>query len=150
FVDTFMFPFDNSALAARNGDEAVYMPLQTKLRQRYERQLGLRSLPATFSEYLAFVSRSLEANQKRGGVAVKFEAAYFRSLFFDDPPRERAQAVYDKYRGGGVPSLQEYTDFQDFIFRQIVADSGRLHLAVHIHTNAGGGDYFNVRNVNVL
>ena len=81
---------------------------------------------------------------------MKFEAAYFRSLFFDDPPRERAQAVYDKYRGGGVPSLQEYTDFQDFIFRQIVADSGRLHLAVHIHTNAGGGDYFNVRNVNVL
>ena len=34
FVDCFMFPFDNSALAARNGDEAVYMPLQTKLRQQ--------------------------------------------------------------------------------------------------------------------
>src|SRR5205823_1384842 len=31
FVDCLMFPFDNSALAARNTDEAVYMPLQTKL-----------------------------------------------------------------------------------------------------------------------
>src|SRR5258705_286858 len=74
FVDCFMFPFDNTALAARNGDEAVYMPLQTKLRRQYEQQVGLQTLPATFADYLSFVSRSLEASQKRGGVAVKFEA----------------------------------------------------------------------------
>ena len=150
FVDCLMFPFDNSALAARNGDEAVYMPLQTKLLRKYEQEAGLQALPPTFDGYLTFVARSLEANQKRGGLAVKFEAAYFRSLFFDDPPRERAQAAYDRYRGGGVPSRQEYTDFQDFIFRRIVVEAGRLHLPVHIHTNAGGGDYFNLRNVNVL
>jgi len=150
FVDCLMFPFDNSALAARNGDEAVYMPLQTKLLRKYLQEAGVQPLPATFDAYLAFVSRSLEANRKRGCVAVKFEAAYFRSLFFDDPPRERAQSIYDKYRAGGVPTLQEYTDFQDFIFRHIVAESGRLRLPVHIHTNAGGGDYFNIRNVNVL
>ena len=48
FVDCFMFPFDNSALAGRNADEAAYMPLQTKLLQRYERQAGLAGgLPAT-------------------------------------------------------------------------------------------------------
>jgi predicted TIM-barrel fold metal-dependent hydrolase len=150
FVDCLMFPFDNSGLAARNTDEAVYMPLQTKLLRKYLQEAGVQPLPATFDAYLAFVSRSLEANRKRGGVAVKFEAAYFRSLFFDDPPRERAQSIYDKYRAGGVPALQEYTDFQDFIFRHIVAESGRLRLPVHIHTNAGGGDYFNIRNVNVL
>ena len=150
FVDCLMFPFDNAALAARNGDEAVYMPLQTKLLRKYEQEVGLQALPPTFDGYLTFVARALDGNQQRGGVAVKFEAAYFRSLFFDDPPRERAQAVYDRYRGGGVPSLQEYTDFQDFIFRHIVVEAGRLHLPVHIHTNAGGGDYFNLRNVNVL
>jgi len=150
FVDCLMFPFDNSGLAARNTDEAVYMPLQTKLLRKYLQEAGVQPLPATFDAYLAFVARSLEANRKRGGVAVKFEAAYFRSLFFDDPPRERAQSIYDKYRAGGVPPPQEYTDFQDFIFRHIVAESGRLHLPVHIHTNAGGGDYFNIRNVNVL
>src|SRR5204863_7848214 len=88
FVDCFMFPFDNSALAARNTDQAVYMPLQTRLRQQYAQQLGVQSLPSTFADYLSFVSRSLEANQKRGGVAVKFEAPYFRSLSFDDPPRD--------------------------------------------------------------
>ena len=150
FVDCFMFPFDNSALAARNGDEAVYMPLQTKLRLQYAQQVGVQGLPPTFAGYLAFVSQSLEANQKRGGVAVKFEASYFRSLSFDDPSREAAAAVYDRYRGGGVPSFDDYKIVQDAVFRHLVAEAGRLRLPVHIHTNAGGGDYFSLRGVNVL
>ena len=150
FVDCFMFPLDNTALAARNTDEGVYMPLQTKLRQQYARDLGIQALPATFADYLAFVSRSLEANQKRGGVAVKFEASYFRSLAFDDPPREAASAMYEKYRAGGVPTFDEYKIVQDFVFRHIVSESGRLHLPVHIHTSVGGGDFFNLRGVNVL
>src|SRR5437773_163782 len=63
FVDCFMFPFDNSALAARNSDEAVYMPLQTRLLQRYQQQVGIRSgLPATFGDYLTFLRRTLEEN----------------------------------------------------------------------------------------
>jgi uncharacterized protein len=150
FVDCFMFPFDNSALAARNSDEAVYMPLQTKLRLQYARQVGQEALPPDFAGYLSFVSRSLEANQRQGGVAVKFEASYFRTLAFDDPPRDAAAAVYDRYRGGGVPSFDDYKIVQDAVFRHIVAEAGRLHLPVHIHTSAGGGDYFNVRGVNVL
>ncbi|PYR62158.1 MAG: amidohydrolase [Acidobacteria bacterium] len=150
FVDTFMFPFNNSALAARNTDEAVYMPLQTKLLQRYAQQLGIAGLPQRFADYLAFVTRVLEDNRRRGGVAVKFEASYFRSLSFDDPPREAAAALYDKYRAGGVPTMTEYTTFQDFIFRYIVTESGRLRLPVHIHSSAGGGDYFYVSGVNVL
>ena len=116
FVDCFMFPFDNTALAARNTDEAVYMPLQTKLRQQYAQQLGLQSLPSTFADYLAFVSRSLEANQKRGGVAVKFEASYFRSLSFDDPPCDAAAAIYERYRAGSVPPFDDYKIVQDYLF----------------------------------
>src|SRR5438045_447625 len=68
FVDCFLFPFDNLALAARNADEAAYMPLQTKLLKRYGQQVGVRGLPPTLADYLAFVSRSLEDNRKRGGV----------------------------------------------------------------------------------
>ena len=150
FVDCFMFPFDNSALAARNTDEAVYMPLQTKLRLQYAQQVGVQGLPPTFAGYLNFVTQSLEANQKRGGVAVKFEASYFRTLAFADPAREAASAVYDRYRGGGAPSFDDYKIVQDVVFRHLVAEAGRLHLPVHIHTNAGGGDYFNLRGVNVL
>jgi uncharacterized protein len=151
FVDCFMFPFDNSALAARNGDEAVYMPLQTKLLRQYAEQLGMPSpLPATFGEYLSFLTRSMTENKRRGGVAVKFEAAYFRSLDFGDPGGEVAEPIYRKYRAGGVPTADDYRVFQDFIFRHLIIVASELKLPVHIHTSAGGGDYFNLRGVNVL
>ncbi|HMD35750.1 MAG TPA: amidohydrolase family protein [Vicinamibacterales bacterium] len=150
FVDCFMFPFDNAALAGRNPDEASYMPAQEKVLQRYRQQAGAIQPMPTLDAYLAFVTSSLEDAQRRGGVAVKFEAAYFRSLLFDDPPHERAASVYSKYIAGGVPSAAEYKDFQDFVFRYLVTEAGRLHLPVHIHTSAGAGDYFMLRNVHVL
>ena len=40
--------------------------------------------------------------------------------------------------------------FQDFVFRHVVAECGRLHLPVHIHSSAGAGDYFSVAGANVL
>jgi len=150
FVDCLMFPLDNTGMAARNPDEAAYMPAQEKLLVRYWQQAGEPPKPKTLDEYLAFVTRVLEDNQRRGGVAVKFEAAYFRSLAFGDPPRDRVAAIYAKYEPGGTPSLAEYTDFQDLVFRHIVVEAGRLHLPVHIHTSAGAGDYFKLRNVFVL
>jgi uncharacterized protein len=150
FVDCFMFPFDNTGLAT-NPDRAVYMPLQTKLLQRYAQQLGLPSpLPPTFSEYLNFLTRTLAENKRRGGVAVKFEASYFRSLSFGDPAGEVVEPIYQKYRSGGVPSADEYMRFQDFVFRHIIIAASALKLPVHIHTSAGGGDYFDLRGVNVL
>lgn len=150
FVDSFMFPFDNSALAARNPDEAVFMPMQTKMLQRYEKQASVGALPPTLNDYLSFITRTLDENRKRGAIAVKFEAAYFRSLSFDDPPRETASAIYEKYHGGGLPGFGEYKTFQDFIFRHIVTEAGRLRLPVHIHSSVGAGDYFSLRGVNVL
>lgn len=150
FVDCFMFPFDNTSLV-RNPDLAVYMPLQTKLLQRYAQQLGIPStLPPTLREYLSFVTQTLEENKRRGGVAMKFEASYFRSLAFGDPGAEVVEPIYRKYRSGGAPTLDEYTLFQDFIFRQLIIAGAELKLPVHIHTSAGGGDYFNLRGVNVL
>jgi hypothetical protein len=150
FVDCFMFPFDNTSLV-KNPDLAVYMPLQTTLVQRYAQQLGMPSpLPPTFGEYLSFLRRTLEENKRRGGVAIKFEASYFRSLSFGDPGGEIVEPIYRKYRDGGAPTLEEYTLFQDFIFRHLIIVAAELKLPVHIHTSAGGGDYFNVRGVNVL
>jgi len=150
FADCFMFPFDNTGLMS-NPDRAVYMPLQATLLKRYAQGLGMSStLPATFGEYLSFLKRTFEENKRRGGVAVKFEAAYFRSLSFGDPGGEVVEPIYQKYRGGGVPSPDEYTRFQDFIFRHIIVVASELGLPVHIHTSVGGGDYFDLRGVNVL
>jgi uncharacterized protein len=150
FVDSFLFPFDNTLVTGANPDEGVYIPLQEKVLHRYMQQAGITRLPDNLDGYLAFIRRILEENRKKGGIAEKFEVAYFRSLSFADPPRERAAAVYAKYRGGGVPSPEEYTAFQDFVFRYLVTEGGRLHLPVHLHTAVGEGDYFSLQKGNVL
>jgi len=145
-----VFPFDNKIVTAENPDEGVYIPLQEKVLHRYMQQAGISRLPNSFDEYLAFVSRILEENQKKGGIAEKFEAGYFRSLYFADPPRAAAAAVYQKYHSGGVPTPEDYKTFQDYVFRYLVTEGGRLHLPVHIHTAVGEGDYFRLRNGDVL
>ena len=150
YADSLLFPFDNSGLASRNPDQAAFMPLQTRLVQRFRTQAGLSAWPASLSDYLAFVTRTLEDHQRRGAIAMKFEVAYFRSFVFDDPTREQASAVYEKYRGAGLPSTAEYKVFQDFVFRFLVAEGGRLRLPVHLHTSVGAGDYFNLTGGNVV
>src|SRR3984885_401714 len=150
FVDSFLFPLDNSDLTARNIDEGVYVPLQEKLLQRELKQAGLSSLPSTFPAYLAFVSKILEQNRSHGGVSIKFEIAYFRPLHFEDPPEAAAAAIYNRYNGGGKPSAAEHTEFEDFMFRYLLREAGRLHLAGQIHTAVGTGDFFNLTGGNVL
>jgi hypothetical protein len=72
FVDSFLFPLDNSELTARNIDEGVYVPMQEKKLKGELTQAGLSALPGTFPAYLAFVSKILEQNRSHGGVSIKF------------------------------------------------------------------------------
>ncbi|HTQ95988.1 MAG TPA: amidohydrolase family protein [Candidatus Acidoferrum sp.] len=150
FGDAFFYPFDNHDQAAISPDMGVYVPLQEKMLSRWKKQEGVDGLPADLAGYAAFVQKTMEDNQKNGGVAIKFEAAYFRSLYFTDPSRETAEAIYNKYRAGGMPTREEYRTFQDYIFRRIVDESGKLHLPMHFHSCVGIGDYFSLHNGNVL
>ena len=150
FADSFMWPFDNRRETARNPDEQVYIPLQEKMLHRWMAQEGLRQLPPNFSDYLTFVSRTLEDNQKKGAIAEKFEVAYLRPTRFSDPTRDAAEDIYQRFVGGGIPSQAEYRTFQDYIFRYLVLEGGRLHLPVHIHSAVGIGDYFNLSESNIL
>ena len=150
FVDSFLFPFDNHNLAAKNADMSVYIPLQEKVLRRYMKQENVIGLPADLTGYEAFVGQMLADNQKRGGVAMKFEAAYFRTLYFGDPPREKAEAIYAQFRAGGVPSEEDYRTFQDHVFRVLIDQAGKLKLPVHFHSAVGIGDYFSLPNGNPL
>lgn len=150
FSDSFMWPFDNQRETARNSDEQVYIPLQEKMLHRWMQQEGVSKLPANFDDYLKFISRTLEDNQKKGAIAQKFEVAYLRSTKFSDPTRDQAADIYERFVGGGLPSTQEYRTFQDYIFRYLVTEGGRLHLPVHIHSAVGIGDYFNLSESNIL
>ncbi len=151
FVDAFFYPFDNTERTGSTPDMGVYIPLQEKMLSRYKKLEGIEGLPADLAGYEDFARRTLTDNQqKRGGVAMKFEAAYFRSLYFGDPPRATAAAIYDKYHAGGVPTAQEYNTFQDYIFRVLIDQAGKLHLPTHIHSAVGIGDYFSMNNGKVM
>jgi uncharacterized protein len=150
FADAFMWPFDNTHERSRNPDQEVYIPLQKKMLDRWMQQENVSQLPAELAAYLAFVTRALEDNRKKGAIAMKFEVAYFRSTRFSDPAREQAEDIYQRFVKGGIPSEQEYRTFQDYLFRYLIAEGGRLHLPVHIHSAVGVGDYFNLSQSNIM
>src|SRR6478752_5734534 len=108
FADAFMWPFNNERETARNPDEGVYIPLQEKMLHRWMQQENVSKLPATLADYLKFISQVLEDNSKRGGIAMKFEVAYFRPTTFGDPTRAQAEAIYQRYIAGGVPEEKDY------------------------------------------
>jgi predicted TIM-barrel fold metal-dependent hydrolase len=150
FADSFMWPFNNERESARNPDQEVYIPLQEKMLHRWMQQENVSKLPAKFNDYLEFIVRVLADNKKKGGIAMKFEVAYFRPTTFSDPTREQAEDIYRQYASGGVPSEKDYRTFQDYVFRFLVNLGGRLNLPVHIHTAAGIGNYFNFSESNIM
>jgi hypothetical protein len=150
FADSFMWPFNNERESARNADVGVYIPLQGKMLHRWMQQEKVAKLPEEFDGYLKFISQVLEANKKNNGIAMKFEVAYFRPTTFSDPTRDQAAELYRRYVSGSIPSEKDYRTFQDYIFRYLVQEGGRLHLPVHIHSAVGIGDYFNLSEGNIM
>jgi predicted TIM-barrel fold metal-dependent hydrolase len=151
YADALIFPLDNARLAAANPDRKAFFALEDILRGRYLTALGMKALPQTLGEYLArVVTPTLERQRAGGAVAEKFEAAYLRSLAFDKVERNAADAIYARYVAKGAPAEAEYKPLQDFLFRYVAAECGRLGMAVHLHTNAGAGGYFHVSGANPL
>jgi hypothetical protein len=150
FVDSLLFPFDNTQLEKRDSDEALYLHLQERVLHRYMKQEGVSNLPGDLAGYEALIRNIVADNQKRGGVAMKFEAAYFRSLYFSDPSRDEVEPIYRKYHAGGIPTNDEYRIFEDYVFRRLLDSALAFHVPVHFHSAVGIGDYYNLRNGNGL
>jgi hypothetical protein len=151
YVDALLFPLDNSALAATTPDRKAFFALEDRVRARFLKEHGLSALPPTLNEYLEqLVTPTLETHKAGGAVAEKFEVAYLRSFDFGDPPQTQAEQVYAHWAKGGTPDSDAYKLLQDFLFRYIARECGRLGMAVHLHANAGGGSYFSISGVNPL
>ena len=151
YADALIFPLDNTALASRNPDRKAFFALEDKVRGRYLDAVRFKSVPATLGEYLARVlTPTLERQRAGGAVAEKFEAAYLRRLDFDRVDRTTAEAVYARHVGRGAVPEGDYKLLQDFLFRYIAAECGRLGMAVQIHTSSGAGGYFQVSGANPL
>jgi len=151
YADALLFPLDNAGLAAATPDRTEFFRLEAIVRSRYLKESGLAAAPATLGEYLSkVVSATLERQKAAGAVAEKFEVAYLRSFDFGDPPRAAAEKIYARWIAGGVPDPGAYKQLQDYLFRYIAMECGRLSLAVHLHTLGGVGSYFSVAGVNPL
>src|SRR6202521_1152218 len=149
FDDALLFPLNNDALAAQTPDKKFFFARENMLLARYRRELGVAALPATLAEYASrVVTPELERQKKDGAVAIKFEAAYLRSLDFEPASEQDAAAIYAKYAHTASPGNDSYTHLQDYLFRYMASEAGRLGLAVHIHTGAGCGGYFQLAGSN--
>ncbi len=151
YDDALMFPLDNSALAAATPDRALFFPMERKVMGRYMQAAGLSSLPATLDEYVnKLLLPTLQAQKQGGAAAIKFEAAYLRDFHFTSPLHEDAARIFAKYARGSVPGSAEYSTLQDFLFRTMCAEAGRLGMPVHLHTGEGGGSYFSLAGVDPM
>lgn len=155
FDDALLLPLNKSTVADETPDRKFFYSREEMLLQRYLKDLGLSALPATLQEYTAkVVTPTVESQKNNGAVAIKFEAAYLRTLDFGPVPIDQAGAmseaaqIYSRYIHGGVPSKSDYIALQNYLIRYIARESGRLGLPVHFHTGGGCGSYFMLNGSN--
>jgi uncharacterized protein len=148
FDDALMSPLPADAVAD-TPDKKVFYGQEMKILKTYVAQVGLSSLPESLDDYVAkVITPTLEAQKKAGAPAIKFEAAYLRPLNFGraQGAEEQAEAgrIYGRYAKGDLASRAEVLQVQNFLFRTIAREAGRLGMAVHIHTGQGCGNYFDL------
>jgi uncharacterized protein len=137
YADPLLWPFagDKSRLLYSGGPSSI---------AQLQRELSLASLPATLDDYIAHVVEPTLAHwQNAGVVAVKFLAAYARTLDFQPVTTEAAAAAYSRAAAGGVLDAAQTKALEDYLFYEICARAGAHQLVVHIHTGNGNGPYFN-------
>ena len=148
FNDPLLFP--GTGLTPFSPDREYFYQRERQLLKRYLDELGVGGLPASLEEYKArVITPVLERQKKSGAVAIKFEAAYLRSLDFG-PVGQSADAgsIYGQAVSGAAPSDDAYLRLQNYLLRYIAGEAGRLGLAVHFHTGGGCGAYFDLPGSN--
>ena len=149
FIDPYLFPLDNTVYKKQSADYAAFFSSEEKLLKRYYEQVEV-ARPRSFEAYLRFLHESLGRLKTDGAVAVKFEAAYLRSLRFNDPSGRQARRIYGRYRNTTEVPLEEYRDLQDYLFRYLLQEVAKLGLPVHIHTGLGIGNTFRLSEAHPL
>jgi predicted TIM-barrel fold metal-dependent hydrolase len=155
FDDALLFPLNNASVANETPDRKFFYSREEMLLRRYMKDLGTTGLPATLQEYISkIVTPTLESQKQQRAVAIKFEAAYLRTLDFGPIPVDQAatlreaEEIYAHYAGGNVPPKDDYLKLQNYLLRYIAREAGRLGLPVHFHTGAGCGTYFMLNGAN--
>ncbi|HLJ27570.1 MAG TPA: amidohydrolase family protein [Candidatus Angelobacter sp.] len=155
FDDALLLPLNNSSVANETPDRKFFYSREEMLLKHYLKDQNLGAPPPTLQEYTSkVVTPTLESQKRSGAVAIKFEAAYLRSLDFGAIPLDQteylnqAQKIYSRYVKSGTPPNADYLMLQDYLMRYIAREAGRLGLPVHFHTGGGCGTYFMLNGSN--
>ena len=104
--------------------------------QGFLMKANLTAAPPDLAAYVRFIDDTLRRWRKEGAVAVKFFDAYLRTLRIADVPEMQAADLYAK--GKTTPlARDEYLALQDFLWRHILLEAGKIALPVHIHSSLG-------------
>ena len=135
-ASTLLYPLPAEHLMARSpGHRENITEIQQDLR-RFLSECRAAAVPQDLAGYVRFVDETLRRWQKQGAVAVKFYDAYLRTLRIADVPQAQAADLYAK--GIRTPlARDEYLALQDFLWRHILLEAGRITLPVHIHSSLG-------------
>jgi predicted TIM-barrel fold metal-dependent hydrolase len=135
-ASTLLYPLPADHLMARSpSHKADIVELQDDL-QGLLTEAGHRGVPPDLAAYVRFVDDALRRWQKQGAVAVKFFDAYLRTLRIADVPETQAASLYAKGRTSPL-GRDEYLALQDFLWRHVLLEAGKIALPVHIHSSLG-------------
>ena len=95
----------------------------------------------TLDEYLNFADSLFQKFLDKKVVCLKNSMAYGRTLYYEDIPYEKAEALFS--RDSSSLSLEEKKELEDFMFHWIIKKSIELDLPIQIHTGylAGNGNH---------
>jgi len=106
----------------------------------------------SLDDYLAVCREQFEKAKALGAVAMKDQAAYERTLAYDNPSRAEAERQFnfimaDPRRVLGWP---EAKPLDDFLFHQFLRMAREMDLPVQIHTGAMAGNYNDIVKTNAI
>jgi uncharacterized protein len=131
-----LYPLPAEHLVARSPSHKADIEEAQKHLDRLFKEANLNEPPLDLQTYIGFVDDTLRRWQKQGAVGIKFWDAYLRTLRIADVPTNEATALYLKGRKIGL-GRNEYLSLQDYIWRHILLEAGKIKLPVHIHSSFG-------------
>jgi uncharacterized protein len=131
-----LYPLTAEHLIARSPSHKVDIEEARKHLHELFQAAGFNEPPLDLPTYVQFIDNTLRQWQKQGAVAIKFWDAYLRTLRIADVPASEATATYAKGRKMAV-SRDEYLSLQDYLWRHILLEAGKIRLPVHIHSSFG-------------
>ena len=124
---------------------------RTNCSNGYLSDLDLTTIPPTLDAYLETV-RDTDARDR---TACRLCGGEVRGCVSSEPrfrpgDEKDAARTYARYAARGEPLPGDYKTLQDFLFRFVAQEAGRLGMAVHIHSFEGAGNFFETSGADPL